>query len=461
VTSTEAGLELRSASEFEDRVGSWIEQVVGDPPATIRRMAGGNRRQAWVVTIMRGRSEQLLFLRFDPADPSAVGDPYTLQREAAVCRTVAPHLPVPKVLASHERWQAVLTEYTTGASAYYRIELERQKVAVASAFMTHLAELHTIHVGQDHPASFATRGSAQDFVFAEIYRWDAMYRHTKRRDPMIEFGLRWLRENVPSGAIPIVLVHGDAGPGNFLFDGDEITAIIDWEFAHLGDPMEDIAWLSLRCAQEPFPEFPSRLRQYEQRSGYAIDVSRVKFHRVFAELRVLIIRHRAVADMSPNGDVGNGLLSAALHRRLFVESLGDVMGWTGEPVAPVMSARVLKEDWLYEAALAQLQEIASTAMEPVVQSRTKGVVRVVKHLRSMARLGEEADIEERRDLSSLLGCAVSDCGEARAALAALVESREIDARLVLEYFSRWSARETQLMRDAMGGLAERHHPPLQ
>ena len=44
------------------------------------------------------------------------------------------------------------------------------------------------------------------------------------------------------------------------------SPIVDWELAHLGDPMDDIAWLSLRATQEPLPDFPARLREYASRS---------------------------------------------------------------------------------------------------------------------------------------------------------------------------------------------------
>jgi thiamine kinase-like enzyme len=40
-----------------------------------------------------------------------------------------------------------------------------------------------------------------------------------------------------------VLVHGDFGPQNMLFDSsDQVTAVVDWEFAHVGHPIEDLAW---------------------------------------------------------------------------------------------------------------------------------------------------------------------------------------------------------------------------
>ena len=55
-------------------------------------------------------------------------------------------------------------------------------------------------------------------------------------------------QRVPTGAVPglagtgPVIVHGDFGPQNVLVGGDRITALVDWEFAHIGQPVEDLAW---------------------------------------------------------------------------------------------------------------------------------------------------------------------------------------------------------------------------
>ena len=60
----------------------------------------------------------------------------------------------------------------------------------------------------------------------------------------------------------IYLVQGDTGPGNFLHDGSKLTAIVDFELAHIGDPMEDLAWIGTRNAQEPVPDFDRLLALY-------------------------------------------------------------------------------------------------------------------------------------------------------------------------------------------------------
>jgi aminoglycoside phosphotransferase (APT) family kinase protein len=61
--------------------------------------------------------------------------------------------------------------------------------------------------------------------------------------PIIRAVIRWLRANPPPPAQKISVVHGDYRTGNFLYDAaGDIHAILDWEMAHLGDPVEDLAW---------------------------------------------------------------------------------------------------------------------------------------------------------------------------------------------------------------------------
>jgi len=52
-----------------------------------------------------------------------------------------------------------------------------------------------------------------------------------------------LRRNKPR-PLPLVLVHGDFNPANFLYEGGRVTALIDWENARIGDPREDLGWMT-------------------------------------------------------------------------------------------------------------------------------------------------------------------------------------------------------------------------
>jgi aminoglycoside phosphotransferase (APT) family kinase protein len=61
--------------------------------------------------------------------------------------------------------------------------------------------------------------------------------------PIIRAAIRWMRRNPPPPAQKVSVVHGDYRTGNFLFDEQgRIHGILDWEMAHLGDPLEDLGW---------------------------------------------------------------------------------------------------------------------------------------------------------------------------------------------------------------------------
>ena len=64
--------------------------------------------------------------------------------------------------------------------------------------------------------------------------------------PVIEWALRWLEKNRPAQQIQS-LCHGDFRNGNLLVHRKRLTGIIDWEFTHIGNPLEDIGWFCARC----------------------------------------------------------------------------------------------------------------------------------------------------------------------------------------------------------------------
>ena len=63
--------------------------------------------------------------------------------------------------------------------------------------------------------------------------------------PAFELALRWLHDHRPPPR-PTSVVHGDFRVGNLLVDESGLRAVLDWELAHLGDPVEDLGWLCAR-----------------------------------------------------------------------------------------------------------------------------------------------------------------------------------------------------------------------
>lgn len=64
--------------------------------------------------------------------------------------------------------------------------------------------------------------------------------------PVLELGYRWLIDHRPDPG-PLAVVHGDFRLGNLLVDRTGLTAVLDWEMVHLGDPHEDVAWATIRA----------------------------------------------------------------------------------------------------------------------------------------------------------------------------------------------------------------------
>jgi aminoglycoside phosphotransferase (APT) family kinase protein len=78
----------------------------------------------------------------------------------------------------------------------------------------------------------------------ELDHWEALIdRDAAEPLPITRAAIRWLRANPPPRAQKLSVVHGDFRTGNFLFDeAGQIHGVLDWEMAHLGDPLEDLGW---------------------------------------------------------------------------------------------------------------------------------------------------------------------------------------------------------------------------
>jgi len=120
---------------------------------------------------------------------------------------------------------------------------EAARLALAGDFLTLLVQVQEVdwrRLGLDAALKDPGPGAGS----AELDRWEGELRRVALEPvPEMELVLRWLRERVrPSGRT--VLVHGDFKPGNALISGGRISALLDWETAHLGDPLEDLGWIT-------------------------------------------------------------------------------------------------------------------------------------------------------------------------------------------------------------------------
>ena len=149
-----------------------------------------------------------------------------------------------------------------------------------------LAAIHSVPV--DDPsltAAFGAKGPTptKDLVDRLTRQLDASM---SAPEPIVADALGWLRAHLVEPKVQ-TLVHGDYRAGNLLFVDREITGILDWEFAHRGDPARDVAWLmaksnrisdDMACDMIPLSEVLSR---YERAGGRPIDPASLLYWDVF------------------------------------------------------------------------------------------------------------------------------------------------------------------------------------
>jgi aminoglycoside phosphotransferase (APT) family kinase protein len=110
--------------------------------------------------------------------------------------------------------------------------------------------------------------------------------------PVFTLALRWLRDHDPGPSDEVTLVHGDFRHGNLIIGAEGLRAVLDWELAHLGDPMEDLGWICVNSwrfgeIDKPVGGFGSREELFAGygAAGRRADPARVKFWEVMGTLR--------------------------------------------------------------------------------------------------------------------------------------------------------------------------------
>jgi aminoglycoside phosphotransferase (APT) family kinase protein len=126
----------------------------------------------------------------------------------------------------------------------------------------------------------------------EIAELERDYRGFDWPRPVFELALRWLRDHDPGPSEKVTLVHGDFRHGNLIIGPHGIRAVLDWELAHIGDPMEDLGWICVNSwrfgeIDKPVGGFGSREELFAgyESAGRCVDPDRVMYWEVMGTLR--------------------------------------------------------------------------------------------------------------------------------------------------------------------------------
>ncbi len=264
------------AIHCSDELRVWLEQVTGGQLIRAEQPTAGASREAWIIDCRKDEQTLELFcLRDKQGDGSA--------KDAAVLKALAAHdIPVPQVIAEDPEQGLILLERIDGESTL----AEEHRDEVGTHLMQVCAALHSIPVASLDIPHLRTPASQQAGIVHQLTQIEqAIGALGEEAHPLFLTGLRYLQQHIPESDASFSLVHSDMGPGNFLLNGNRVLAVLDWEIAHIGDAMEDLAALAVRDMATPIGPLEARFRVYRDATGDPIDAKRIAYFRLLVLIR--------------------------------------------------------------------------------------------------------------------------------------------------------------------------------
>lgn len=337
-----ADYRLPPVTELQERLRTFLSNQINGPfeIRDLQRLPGGGSKEMFRFVLQchdehDTPSENRLILRMTPGE--SIVETHRL-REFQIIAAMADVVPVPPVLwvdadGSALGNSAMICGLVRGVAKPTTPQGERGKISGIGAgfppglreplfeqFVDHLATIHRFDwrnaklTAFDVPASGTTEAARLGLEhWNRVWEEDCFEEH-----PVITQARQWLAAHLPV-TDEIRVVHNDYRNGNFLFDEEtrQITAILDWELARLGDIHEDLAWVL-------FPGFASPdaqgtplvcglgtseafLERYQRAAGIAVDAGKLHFYTVLNLYKLAILgsatNARAAADRQSHLDV--------------------------------------------------------------------------------------------------------------------------------------------------------------
>lgn len=261
-----------------------------------KQLTAGASQETYRLELETSDGDVLMALRRQPPGQLAVaGEALAIgaAEEAELFNLArAAHVPSPEIVYSlqpnDDLGEGFLMEWLEGETLGQRIvrgeEYAKVRTTLAAECGTQLARIHAIDLSDSRLKDALPKQKPAELIEQSYL----IYQSLAVPMPMIEFTANWLRNNIPSESRSC-LVHGDFRNGNLMINANGLNAVLDWELAHIGDPVRDLGWLcvnSWRFGQADkvvggFGEIDELLDAYRAESGVEVRREDVLFWQVF------------------------------------------------------------------------------------------------------------------------------------------------------------------------------------
>ena len=267
-------------------VVDWIERAIG-PVRRIWRQ--GRWRPAWYADAEKDGEVVELFVRGDrmahfPAMP--------IRYEAEVMRVFGEEgVTVPRIYGFIDSVPAFVMSRVRGRPNMATAETEAARARLREQLAEQMARIHAIPPARLWALGAPNSDDPREVSLLNYRQAEGLYLKGDRLpSPDIEFVRRWIDRNAPPCAEGPAVITVDSG--QFLFEGDRLTTMLDFELACVGDRHVDLAALRTRDRFEEIGDLEAFYRLYEEKAGVTLDRDRIAFQWVtFALLTPLQIAH--------------------------------------------------------------------------------------------------------------------------------------------------------------------------
>jgi aminoglycoside phosphotransferase (APT) family kinase protein len=285
-------------------LAAWLAETLGGPARVtgIERLKGGAIQENWLVQAeVAGKPRGYVLRRDAPAGIEASlsrRDEFALLVRARAAGVTVPE-PVafchdPAVFGGPFALLARVPGTGLGPKVVRDLSLAPDREALTRRLARELVRIHAI---RPPDAALAFLGEpADDFPRAEVARLRNWLDAMDAVRPGLEWVLRHAEATIPRPA-ETTLIHRDFRTGNYMVDGNGLTAVLDWEFACWGDPLFDLGWFCAACWRFSRPDLEAGgvgsradfVAAYEAESGRKVDRVAVAGYETLAHARWAVI----------------------------------------------------------------------------------------------------------------------------------------------------------------------------
>lgn len=428
----------------------WISGVGGGEVTQLRRHVA--RREAWIVDVTRPDGSKLeAFLRLQ-RDPGGV-DPRRLERETRITQALeATDIPVTPVHAWNPDLRATLFARDPGRADIDKLTDPAQQRAIMEDFMRVVARMHQLDLDAlalddvMEPRPTTARDTALGEVDNMVRQWTHFL--DGYHDPLTVYGLDWLSRFAPKEVARVSLVQGDTGPVNFMFQGDRVSAVIDWELGHWGDPMEDLGNIVVREMWNPCGGLEGLFELYEKESGIPYSRFGAQYYSVHQNVRGMLPIHYVCLNAHPQESLAWYLCYRYVGDRTTCEMLA--MAMDVEIERPEMPEDVGAPDVLAESAMyAQEHDVSRAIQDDFAARRAQDVKILIECMDRKRRFGAAIEAIECDEMAPLLGKRPAGMAEGNARLCARIMAHELEDAPLVQYLARKSYRDEWLYQPAV------------